>query len=180
MMSGLSSLNLGGVQLKRLVQIGIVVADRKQTTEFIDLLIWHWTVSFRGMARSPGSQVLLSRRRGAHSNQPGVCAIGRRGGRTDSASRRKRNAYQDFLDETGGGIHHVLFEVNDIDPVLREVGESWNNGFASRDRDPARHALGTVGYPGKRWDFMWNCGIVPASRTELLFLDRNQATSTDS
>src|ERR1035438_405683 len=26
-----------------------------------------------------------------------------------------RNAYQDFLDQTGGGIHHVLFEVPDID-----------------------------------------------------------------
>jgi predicted enzyme related to lactoylglutathione lyase len=52
-----------------------------------------------------------------------------------------RNAYQDFLDETGGGIHHVLFEVNDIDPVLRDLEKVGVKVLQS----------GTGIRPGTRW-----------------------------
>jgi predicted enzyme related to lactoylglutathione lyase len=34
------------------------------------------------------------------------------------------NGYQHFLDQTGGGIHHILFEVTDIDPVLEELAKA--------------------------------------------------------
>jgi catechol 2,3-dioxygenase-like lactoylglutathione lyase family enzyme len=34
------------------------------------------------------------------------------------------SGYQDFLNKTGGGIHHVLFEVSDIDPVLEELAKA--------------------------------------------------------
>jgi hypothetical protein len=52
-----------------------------------------------------------------------------------------RNAYKDFLDETGGGIHHVLFEVSDIDPVLRDLAKSGVTVLQS----------GTGIRPGTRW-----------------------------
>jgi hypothetical protein len=52
-----------------------------------------------------------------------------------------RNAYQDFLDQTGGGIHHVLFEVGDIDPVLQELAKSGVTVLQS----------GTGIRPGTRW-----------------------------
>lgn len=52
-----------------------------------------------------------------------------------------RNAYQDFLDETGGGIQHILFEVGDIDPVLRHLAKSGVTVLQS----------GTGIRPGTRW-----------------------------
>jgi hypothetical protein len=52
-----------------------------------------------------------------------------------------RNAYQDFLDQTGGGIHHVLFEVSDIDPVLQDLAKSGVTVLQS----------GTGIRPGTRW-----------------------------
>jgi hypothetical protein len=54
------------------------------------------------------------------------------------------NGYQDFLDKTGGGIHHVLFEVNDIDPVIEELAKSGITVLQS----------GTGIRPGTRWALM--------------------------
>ena len=53
----------------------------------------------------------------------------------------ERNAYKQFLDETGGGIHHILFEVKDIDPVLQALAESGVTVLQS----------GTGIRPGTRW-----------------------------
>ena len=71
------------------------------------------------------------------------------------------NAYQDFLDETGGGIHHVLFEVSDIDPVLHELAKSGVTVLQS----------GTGIRPGTRWALLDTReavrifgGIAPSSR----------------
>jgi hypothetical protein len=52
-----------------------------------------------------------------------------------------RNGYKDFLDQTGGGIHHLLFEVSDIDPVVEELAKS---GVAVLQ-------AGTGIRPGTRW-----------------------------
>ena len=46
-----------------------------------------------------------------------------------------------FLDQTGGGIHHVLFEVSDIDPVIQELAKSGVTVLQS----------GTGIRPGTRW-----------------------------
>ena len=53
----------------------------------------------------------------------------------------ERNAYKEFLDQTGGGIHHVLFEVKDIDSVLQALAESGVSVLQS----------GTGIRPGTRW-----------------------------
>jgi hypothetical protein len=52
-----------------------------------------------------------------------------------------RSGYRDFLDQTGGGIHHVLFEVTDIDPVLEKLALSGVKVLQS----------GTGIRPGTRW-----------------------------
>ena len=52
-----------------------------------------------------------------------------------------RSGYSDFLDQTGGGIHHVLFEVSDIDPVIQELAKSGVTVLQS----------GTGIRPGTRW-----------------------------
>ena len=53
----------------------------------------------------------------------------------------RSNAYKQFLDETGGGIHHILFEVKDIEPVLQTLAESGITILQS----------GTGIRPGTRW-----------------------------
>ena len=35
----------------------------------------------------------------------------------------ENNAYKQFLDEKGGGIHHVLFETQDMDRTVRLLNE---------------------------------------------------------
>jgi hypothetical protein len=52
-----------------------------------------------------------------------------------------RNAHKDFLDESGGGIHPILFEVQVIDPVLGELAKSGVTVLQS----------GTGIRPGTRW-----------------------------
>jgi hypothetical protein len=130
----------GGVQLKRLVQIGIVVADRKRTTELLTSLFgigpfrfveWPDRAESKYYYRGQEERIRISQAF-VQLGEVEVELI---------QPVEGRNAYQDFLDETGGGIHHVLFEVNDIDPVLRDLEKVGVKVLQS----------GTGIRPGTRW-----------------------------
>lgn len=140
MVSGLSSLKLGGVQLKRLVQIGIVVADRKRTTELLSSLFGIGPFRFVEWPDRPEAKYYY---RGAEERIRISQAFVQLGDVEVELIQpvEGRNGYQDFLDETGGGIHHVLFEVSDIDPVLRELEKAGVTVLQS----------GTGIRPGTRW-----------------------------
>jgi len=140
MTSNLSSATVGGVQLKRLVQIGIVVADRKRTTELLTSLFgigpfrfveWPDRAESKYAYRGVDERIRISQA----FVQLGDVEV------ELIQPVQGRNAYKDFLDETGGGIHHVLFEVSDIDPVLRELEKSGVTVLQS----------GTGIRPGTRW-----------------------------
>ena len=53
----------------------------------------------------------------------------------------ERNAYKEFLEQKGGGIHHVLFEVPDIEVVLEKLGKEGIKVLQA----------GTGIRPGTRW-----------------------------
>jgi hypothetical protein len=36
----------------------------------------------------------------------------------------ENNAYKQFLDQTGGGIHHILFETKDMDDAVSRLHET--------------------------------------------------------
>lgn len=140
MTSSLPSSLPGGVQLKRLVQIGIVVADRKRTTELLASLFgigpfrfveWPDRAESKYHYRGQEERIRISQAF-VQLGEVEVELI---------QPVEGRNAYQDFLDETGGGIHHVLFEVNDIDPVLRDLEKVGVKVLQS----------GTGIRPGTRW-----------------------------
>jgi hypothetical protein len=51
------------------------------------------------------------------------------------------NEYKKFLDRTGGGIHHALFEVSDMELAVQELSKAGINILQA----------GTGIRPGTRW-----------------------------
>jgi methylmalonyl-CoA/ethylmalonyl-CoA epimerase len=140
MISSLSSSLPDGLQLKRLVQIGIVVADRDQTTRLLTSLFG--IGPFR-LVEWPDRAESKYYYRGAEEHIRIRQAFVQLGDVEVELIQplEGRSGYSDFLDQTGGGIHHVLFEVSDIDPVIQELAKSGVTVLQS----------GTGIRPGTRW-----------------------------
>src|ERR1700727_3176860 len=102
-------------QLKRLVQIGIVVADRDRTTQLLTSLFGIRPFRLVEWPDRPEAKYYY---RGSEERIRLKQAFVQLGDVEVELIQplEGRNAYKDFLDATGGGIHHVLFEVTDIDP----------------------------------------------------------------
>jgi methylmalonyl-CoA/ethylmalonyl-CoA epimerase len=130
----------GGLQLKQLVQIGIVVADRDQTTKALTSLFGIGPFRLVDWPDRPESEYQY---RGLDEKIRIRQAFVQLGAVEIELIQplEGHNAYKDFLDETGGGIHHVLFEVRDIEPVLQELAKSGITVLQS----------GTGIRPGTRW-----------------------------
>ena len=141
--SSLSSSLPGGIQLERLVQIGIVVADRDRTARLLTSLFGIGPFRFVEWPDRPESRYYY---RGGEEHIRIKQAFVQLGDVEVELIQplEGRSAYQDFLDQTGGGIHHVLFEVNDIDPIIRELADSGVTVLQS----------GTGIRPGTRWALM--------------------------
>jgi methylmalonyl-CoA/ethylmalonyl-CoA epimerase len=140
MTSSLSSSLPDGLQFKRLVQIGIVVADRDQTTRLLTSLFG--IGPFR-LVEWPDRAESKYYYRGAEEHIRIRQAFVQLGDVEVELIQplEGRSGYSDFLDQTGGGIHHVLFEVSDIDPVIQELAKSGVTVLQS----------GTGIRPGTRW-----------------------------
>jgi methylmalonyl-CoA/ethylmalonyl-CoA epimerase len=131
--SSLSSVPALG-QLKRLVQIGIVVADRDRTTQLLTSLFGMGPFRLAEWPDRPEARYYY---RGSEERIRLKQAFVQLGDVEVELIQplEGRNAYQDFLDQTGGGIHHVLFEVPDIDPVILELDKAgitvlqWGTGI---------------------------------------------------
>jgi hypothetical protein len=139
-MSSFSSSLPSSLQLKRLVQIGIVVASRDQTTRMLTSLFGIGPFRLVEWPNRPESKYYY---RGVEEHIRLKQAFVQLGDVEVELIEplEGHNAYQDFLDETGGGIHHVLFEVSDIEPVLAELAKSGVSVLQS----------GTGIRPGTRW-----------------------------
>jgi methylmalonyl-CoA/ethylmalonyl-CoA epimerase len=140
MTSSLSSSLPGGVQLKRLVQIGIVVADRDRTTQLLTSLFGIGPFRFVEWPDRAESKYYY---RGVEEQIRIKQAFVQLGDVEVELIEpfEGRSGYRDFLDQTGGGIHHVLFEVSDIDPVIQELAKSGVTVLQA----------GTGIRPGTRW-----------------------------
>jgi methylmalonyl-CoA/ethylmalonyl-CoA epimerase len=129
-----------GIQLKRLVQIGIVVADRDRTTQLLTSLFGMGPFRFVEWPDRAESKYYY---RGVEENVRVKQAFVQLGDVEVELIQpvEGRSGYKDFLDETGGGIHHVLFEVTDIDPVIQKLEKHGITVLQS----------GTGLRPGTRW-----------------------------
>jgi methylmalonyl-CoA/ethylmalonyl-CoA epimerase len=140
MTSNLPSSLPGGIQLKRLVQIGIVVSDRDRTTQLLTSLLGIGPFRFVEWPDRPESKYYY---RGVEEKVRIKQAFVQLGDVEVELIQpvEGRSGYRDFLAQTGGGIHHLLFEVRDIDPVIQELAKS---GVAVLQ-------AGTGIRPGTRW-----------------------------
>jgi methylmalonyl-CoA/ethylmalonyl-CoA epimerase len=129
------------LKLERLVQIGIVVPDLDKTTRLLDSLfgigpfrsvVWPNRPESKYEHRGVEEHILISQ---------AFVQLGQVEIELIQPIEGERNAYKQFLDQTGGGIHHILFEVKDIDPVLQALAESGVTVLQS----------GTGIRPGTRW-----------------------------
>jgi methylmalonyl-CoA/ethylmalonyl-CoA epimerase len=129
------------LKLERIVQIGIVVPDLEKTTELLNSLfgigpfrsvVWPNRPESKYQYRGIEEHILISQ---------AFVQLGQVEIELIQPLEGDRNAYKEFLDQTGGGIHHVLFEVKDIDPVLQILAESGVSVLQS----------GTGIRPGTRW-----------------------------
>ncbi len=138
--SSLTSSLPAGVRLKRLVQIGIVVADRDHTTRLLTSLFGIGPFRFIEWPDRPDSEYYYH---GVEENIRIKQAFVQLGDIEVELIQplEGHSGYKDFLDQTGGGIHHVLFEVPDIDPVIHELSKSGVTVLQS----------GTGIRPGTRW-----------------------------
>jgi methylmalonyl-CoA/ethylmalonyl-CoA epimerase len=139
-LSNLSSSLPPGIQLTRLVQIGIVVADLDHTTKLLTSLFGIGPFRFVEWPDRPDSKYYY---RGVEEHIRIKQAFVQLGEVEVELIQpiEGHNGYQDFLDETGGGIHHLLFEVPDIDPVIQELAKSGVTVLQA----------GTGIRPGTRW-----------------------------
>ena len=140
MMQAFSKYVPEGVQLRRIVQIGVVVTDLDQVTASLTALFG--IAPFRLVTWPDRAEARYWYRgeEGAIKIKQAFVQLG--GVELELIQPLEgHNAYQDFLDQKGGGIHHILFEVSDIEPVLKEMEKA---GIAVLQS-------GTGIRPGTRW-----------------------------
>ena len=141
--SSLSSSLPAAVKLKRLVQIGIVVPDRDRTAQMLASLFGIGPFRLVEWPDRPESKYYYREVEQKIRVRQAFVQLG--DVEVELIQPLEGNsAYQDFLNETGGGIHHVLFEVSDIDPVIHELAKSGVTVLQS----------GTGIRPGTRWALM--------------------------
>jgi methylmalonyl-CoA/ethylmalonyl-CoA epimerase len=130
-----------GLNLRRLVQIGVVVSDLDQTTRLLTSLFGMGPFSFVEWPNRPSSKYQY---RGVEEHiriGQAFVQLGNVEVELIQPLAGERNAYKEFLDRDGGGIHHVLFEVPDIEVALQQMAEAGVTVLQS----------GTGIRPGTRW-----------------------------
>lgn len=106
--------------LKRAVQIGIVVRDLQRSTELLSSIFGVGPFHFIEWPNRPDAKYWF---RGQEENIKIRQAFVQAGSlelELIQPLEGTRNAYREFLDAKGEGIHHVLFETADMDQAIEE------------------------------------------------------------
>lgn len=111
-------MNRLGVALKKAVQIGIVVPNLEQSTKLLSELFGLGPFKFIEWPNRPESKYWFRNREENIKLRQGFVQAGDLELELIQPLEGEQNAYRHFLNEHGGGIHHVLFEVDDMDSVV--------------------------------------------------------------
>lgn len=131
----------GKVELKRPVQIGILVKDLERTTRLLGLLFGLGPFQFIEWPNRHNSKYYYRGTEEHIKNRQAFLQVGPLEFEFVQPLEGDRNAFRDFLEQKGEGIHHVLFEVDDIDAVITALSRDGVNVLQS----------GTGIRPGTRW-----------------------------
>jgi methylmalonyl-CoA/ethylmalonyl-CoA epimerase len=138
-----------GSLLRNAVQIGIVVRNLRRSTELLSTIFGLGPFHFIEWPNRPDSKYWL---RGTEKKVK-ICQAFVQAGSLELELIQPlegESAYQEFLETRGEGIHHVLFETEDIDEALERL---------------ARHGVGVLQSgtgirPGTRWALLDTEGLV--------------------
>src|SRR5437016_4432956 len=111
-----------GVTLKKAVQIGIVVPDLNRVTELLGSLFGIGPFRFIEWPNRTDSKYWYRGEEQKIKIRQAFVQVGNLELEFIQPVEGERNAYREFLEERGGGIHHLLFEVEDMDAVVSAVG----------------------------------------------------------
>ncbi len=136
-----SSKLLDKVQLKRAVQIGVVVKDLEQTTRLLGSLFGLGPFQFIEWPDNPDSKYYYHGTEEHIKNHLAFLQVGPLELELIQLVEGDRNGFRDFLKQKDGGIHHILFEVDDIDAVTTALSRDGISVLQS----------GTGIRPGTRW-----------------------------
>lgn len=109
------------VELKQPVQIGIVVRDLERVTRLLTSLFGIGPFRFVEWPNRPDSKYYFRGKEEHIKIRQAFVQVGPLEIELIQPLEGERNAYYEFLKEKGGGIHHVLFEVEDMDLAVRNL-----------------------------------------------------------
>jgi catechol 2,3-dioxygenase-like lactoylglutathione lyase family enzyme len=132
---------VAGVALKQAVQIGVVVPDLDQATRLLTSLFGIGPFRFIEWPNRPESKYFFRGKEEHIKIRQAFAQVGPLELELIQPLEGERNAYRQFLDERGGGIHHVLFEVDDMAQVVRNLSPQGVEVLQT----------GTGIRPGTRW-----------------------------
>lgn len=132
------------VELKRLVQIGIVVRDLERTTKLLSSLFGIGPFRFIDWPNRPDSKYFYRGQQERIKIRQAFAQVGPLELELIQPIEGDRNAYREFLDDKGGGIHHILFEVEDMDQVVSDLATDGVEVLQA----------GTGIRPGTRWSLL--------------------------
>lgn len=104
--------------LKGAVQIGIVVPNLDQSTQLLRDLFGLGPFHFIEWPNRPDSKYWFRGHEESIRIKQGFVQAGNLELELIQPLEGERNAYRQFLDTKGGGIHHVLFEVDGMDAIV--------------------------------------------------------------
>src|SRR5713226_9592798 len=115
MTENVGSNSLDKVELKRAVQIGIVVRDLERTTRLLSSLFGLGPFQFIEWPDRLDSKFYYRGKEKHIKLRQAFLQVGPLEFEFVQPLEGDDNAYREFLEQKGGGIHHVLFEVEDLD-----------------------------------------------------------------
>jgi hypothetical protein len=130
-----------GSELKRSVQVGIVVKDLARATRLLEELFGIGPFRFIEWPNRSDSKYYFRGKEERIKIRQAFTQVGPLELELIQPLEGERNAFHEFLVHKGGGIHHILFEVEDIDQAVRNL---------ARDQVGVLQT-GTGIRPGTRW-----------------------------
>ena len=110
-----------GVKLERAVQVGIVVRDLERSTGLLSKIFGIGPFHFIEWPNRPESKYFFRGRQERIKIRQAFVQVGALELELIQPLEGENNAYKHFLDEHGEGIHHILFETQDMDGTVSLV-----------------------------------------------------------
>lgn len=139
-----TNVSSSGVELNRPVQIGIVVKDLARATQLLTELFGIGPFRVIEWPNRPESRYYFRGREEQIKIRQAFTQVGPLELELIQPLEGERNAYYEFLQQQGGGIHHVLFEVENMDEAVRNLAANQVQVLQA----------GTGIRPGTRWSLL--------------------------